>query len=147
MKKQTTPTLRTVQGIGKSTHGHRDFLVGNTFLNRINAEKLSDPYVADIYGHPVLLSHGDALCIDDKAYQRYRSHTTMKWEQQLKNVTSWAARQCHFVDPKQRTKIRHLLKIGHTEINCCQQHQIILSIWLRTQLIGQYSFLFAKLGR
>jgi UDP-2,3-diacylglucosamine hydrolase len=52
--------------------GNRDFLIGKSFMDTINATLLSDPFVANIYGQKVLLSHGDLLCTLDKAYQRMR---------------------------------------------------------------------------
>ena len=52
--------------------GNRDFLIGKKFVTQINASLLSDPFVANIYGQKVLLSHGDLLCTLDKAYQRMR---------------------------------------------------------------------------
>ncbi|MBS0579667.1 MAG: UDP-2,3-diacylglucosamine diphosphatase [Proteobacteria bacterium] len=54
-------------------HGNRDFLLGAGFCARSGCTLLSDPVVADIDGEPVLLTHGDALCTDDHAYQELRS--------------------------------------------------------------------------
>ncbi len=53
--------------------GNRDFLVGDAMLHSAGVERLADPTVVDAFGARVLLSHGDALCVDDVAYQRYRS--------------------------------------------------------------------------
>lgn len=33
---------------------------------------IDDPSVVDLYGTPTLLMHGDTLCSDDLAYQRFR---------------------------------------------------------------------------
>lgn len=53
-------------------HGNRDFLLGQRFAAAANLVILEDPTQLDIYGHRVLLSHGDALCTDDVAYQDFR---------------------------------------------------------------------------
>ncbi len=53
--------------------GNRDFLVGDAMLEANGVLRLADPTVVVAFGERVLLSHGDALCIDDVAYQRYRS--------------------------------------------------------------------------
>ena len=53
--------------------GNRDFMVGKRFTQRAGCQMLSDSYVINLYGTPTLLLHGDTLCIDDIAYQRYRS--------------------------------------------------------------------------
>jgi UDP-2,3-diacylglucosamine hydrolase len=53
-------------------HGNRDFMIGRQFANETGVEILSDPYPVTMYGQHTLLSHGDALCIDDVQYQRVR---------------------------------------------------------------------------
>src|SRR5690606_28752869 len=45
---------------------------GQHFAQAAKLEILDDPAQLDIYGHRVLLSHGDALCTDDVAYQDFR---------------------------------------------------------------------------
>lgn len=52
--------------------GNRDFLVGMAFLDRCGVTSLVDPTVLEAFGGRVLLSHGDALCLGDVAYQRFR---------------------------------------------------------------------------
>jgi UDP-2,3-diacylglucosamine hydrolase len=54
-------------------HGNRDFLLGEGFENATGIKILPDPSLITLYGKPVLLSHGDALCTDDVAYQKFRS--------------------------------------------------------------------------
>ena len=53
--------------------GNRDFLVGDAMLEASGVLRLEDPTVVLAFDVRVLLSHGDALCIDDVAYQRFRS--------------------------------------------------------------------------
>jgi UDP-2,3-diacylglucosamine hydrolase len=55
-------------------HGNRDLLLGEGFLRRARAQLLPDPTVAVLPGAvPVLLSHGDAWCTLDTAYQAFRA--------------------------------------------------------------------------
>ena len=54
-------------------HGNRDFLIGRRFCEATGAELLPDPVVVTLYGTPVLVMHGDALCTDDRSYQRLRA--------------------------------------------------------------------------
>ena len=54
-------------------HGNRDFLLGPRFCAMSGAQLLPDPVVVTLYGEPVLVMHGDALCTDDRAYQRLRA--------------------------------------------------------------------------
>ena len=53
-------------------HGNRDFLVGQVLMSRFNAQLLDDPCTLVFAGQRWLLSHGDALCIDDLPYQEFR---------------------------------------------------------------------------
>ncbi|HEX5757132.1 MAG TPA: UDP-2,3-diacylglucosamine diphosphatase [Arenimonas sp.] len=52
--------------------GNRDFLLGQAFAERANANLLPDPCVIDLYGEATLLMHGDLLCTGDSAYQAFR---------------------------------------------------------------------------
>lgn len=53
-------------------HGNRDFLLGPGFEARTGARLLPDPWVGELAGRRVLLTHGDALCTDDIEYQAFR---------------------------------------------------------------------------
>jgi UDP-2,3-diacylglucosamine hydrolase len=52
--------------------GNRDFLVGTAMLRACGVMALPDPTVLCGWGQRVLLSHGDALCLDDGPYQAFR---------------------------------------------------------------------------
>ncbi|TDK32563.1 UDP-2,3-diacylglucosamine diphosphatase [Luteimonas terrae] len=54
-------------------HGNRDFLVGHDLAARAGMRLLPDPAVIDLYGRPVLLTHGDLLCSGDVEYQAVRA--------------------------------------------------------------------------
>lgn len=53
--------------------GNRDFLVGDAMLEQCGVMCLEDPTVVVAFGERILVSHGDALCLGDTAYQRFRS--------------------------------------------------------------------------
>jgi UDP-2,3-diacylglucosamine hydrolase len=53
-------------------HGNRDFLVGQALMTSCGATLLADPTVLDFDGQRWLLSHGDALCLDDTEYLQFR---------------------------------------------------------------------------
>ena len=64
--------------------GNRDFLVGPAFLSGCGVHAMSDPFLLEWGAQRILLSHGDALCLDDKAYQVFRQqvrHTD--WQTQF----------------------------------------------------------------
>ena len=54
-------------------HGNRDFLLSTQFCRLSGAQLIPDPLIVTLYGEPVLVMHGDALCTDDRAYQRLRA--------------------------------------------------------------------------
>ncbi|MDR3453829.1 MAG: UDP-2,3-diacylglucosamine diphosphatase [Rhodoferax sp.] len=53
-------------------HGNRDFLVGTQFLDACHVTLLADPTVLTFAGQRWLLTHGDALCLDDLDYMAFR---------------------------------------------------------------------------
>jgi UDP-2,3-diacylglucosamine hydrolase len=62
--------------------GNRDFLVGATMLAANGVGELADPTVATAFGERLLLTHGDALCLADADYQRFRSEVrSSAWQQ------------------------------------------------------------------
>jgi UDP-2,3-diacylglucosamine hydrolase len=62
--------------------GNRDFLLGAPMLADAGLQGLADPTLLSAFGTSVLLSHGDALCLDDVPYQAFR---------QLVRSPSWQA--------------------------------------------------------
>lgn len=67
--------LQQLHRLGIKTYlmvGNRDFMMGKDFAKQAKCEQLKDHCVIDLYGTKTLLLHGDTLCTDDVAYQRYR---------------------------------------------------------------------------
>ncbi|MEO7008041.1 MAG: UDP-2,3-diacylglucosamine diphosphatase, partial [Caldimonas sp.] len=52
--------------------GNRDFLLGAAMLEACGVTALADPTVVSAFGERMVLSHGDALCVGDVAYQQFR---------------------------------------------------------------------------
>jgi UDP-2,3-diacylglucosamine hydrolase len=62
--------------------GNRDFLIGPVASERMGWQVLSDPTVLQLGQHRTLLSHGDALCVDDTDYQAFRNTVRQNaWQQ------------------------------------------------------------------
>ena len=53
--------------------GNRDFLLGHAMRDACGLVAMPDPTVIEAWGQRLLLTHGDALCLDDHAYQRFRA--------------------------------------------------------------------------
>jgi len=62
-------------------HGNRDFLVAKQFAEKTGISLLPEEHVVNVYDQNILLMHGDTLCIDDIAYQRFRKKAHNKWLQ------------------------------------------------------------------
>lgn len=63
-------------------HGNRDFLIGERFAQTCGLTLLPDPSLLVAAGKRILLSHGDALCTDDIAYQQFRQQVRQpQWQQ------------------------------------------------------------------
>ena len=54
-------------------HGNRDFLIGEALLAHCGARALPDATVLHAFGYRTVLTHGDALCLEDTEYQRFRA--------------------------------------------------------------------------
>ena len=64
-------------------HGNRDFLIGPQFARATGVTLLDDPHRLP---DGTLLSHGDALCIDDEAYQQARRQIrSPQWQREVLN--------------------------------------------------------------
>lgn len=61
--------------------GNRDFLVGAALLRACGMMGLPDPTLLSAWGQPLLLTHGDALCLDDQPYQAFRAEVrSPQWQ-------------------------------------------------------------------
>lgn len=86
-KARVCASLRELTSSGVAVfiiHGNRDFLLGRDFCRRTGCELLTDPTIVELDGESVLLTHGDALCTDDHAYQALRSSVrTRAWQRRF----------------------------------------------------------------
>jgi UDP-2,3-diacylglucosamine hydrolase len=72
---QIAKALRDLHDKGVKTYflcGNRDFLIQKDFLREAHCQPLKDPTLINLQGTPTLLTHGDLLCTQDLAYQRFR---------------------------------------------------------------------------
>ena len=82
--------------------GNRDFLVGSRFARETGATLLPDIHLATLYGRLVLMLHGDLLCLEDEAYQRFRRRvrlplvcwflTSLPLRKRLQIAADWRAK-------------------------------------------------------
>jgi UDP-2,3-diacylglucosamine hydrolase len=67
--------------------GNRDFLIRPALLQAHGLQRLSDPTLLAGFGMRVLLTHGDALCLGDLAYQQFR-----RWARDPQTQAAFLAR-------------------------------------------------------
>ena len=61
--------------------GNRDFLLGADMAKACHAHLLDDPVMLMAFGQSLLLTHGDALCLADTDYLRFRAQVRTKdWQ-------------------------------------------------------------------
>lgn len=87
-------------------HGNRDFMIGDDFAAETGVSLLEDPTVVDIHDHEVLLSHGDALCTDDVAYQQVRAMTRNPEWQAMMRAKSIEERIAFAVEARKQSMAR-----------------------------------------
>jgi UDP-2,3-diacylglucosamine hydrolase len=62
-------------------HGNRDFLLGADFSAASGCQLISDPHILSTAEWQFVLAHGDALCVDDLDYMRFRSQVRdLAWQ-------------------------------------------------------------------
>jgi UDP-2,3-diacylglucosamine hydrolase len=67
-------------------HGNRDFLMGPDLMHVSGSHVLDDPTVLTFANQRWLLTHGDAWCLDDTAYMRFRAQVRgQEWQQPFLN--------------------------------------------------------------
>lgn len=87
-------------------HGNRDFMIGEDFAAETGVTILPDPYVLDIHGSSVLLSHGDAYCTDDVEYQAVRKMARdPQWQAMMR--TKSIAERLAFAAQARATSMAH----------------------------------------
>jgi UDP-2,3-diacylglucosamine hydrolase len=94
--RRVVESLREVSSAGVPVYvarGNRDFLIGEDFARAAGATLLPEHTVLDLAGVPTLLTHGDELCTDDVAYQRFRAHArTPQWRANILSKSYWQRR-------------------------------------------------------
>lgn len=98
-------------------HGNRDFLVGPGFMAQSAATLLSDPCVLTFSGRRWLLSHGDALCLDDVDYLNFRAEVRSAGWQQSFLAKPLAERQAIARGLRQQSEARKTAGAAYADVD------------------------------
>ena len=86
--------------------GNRDFLIGKRLLDHCGEGLLSDPCVLEFPAERWLLSHGDALCLEDTEYLQFRAMVRSAGWQKTFLAQPLAERRASARDMRQRSESR-----------------------------------------
>lgn len=100
--------------------GNRDFLLGPAMLADCGLVALPDPTLLQAFGERVLLVHGDALCLADTEYQRFRAMVRSPQWQAMALALPLAARRAHAAQMRHASEQRNaqgLLPVDAADID------------------------------
>lgn len=103
--------------------GNRDFLVGSDLLNATGMQALSDPTVLDLGSDAtqtptrILLSHGDALCLDDHDYLAFRALVRQPEWQAAFLAKPLAERQAYARSARNQSEARKLSQTSYADVD------------------------------
>jgi len=97
--------------------GNRDFLVAQQWLQSTGVQGLRDPCVLELAEQKVLLSHGDALCIDDTDYMAFRQQVRSSAWQEAFLAQPLPKRQQIARDLRAQSKARQQMQINYADVD------------------------------
>ncbi len=101
-------------------HGNRDFLVGQRLADLCNMTLLADPTLLvfpSSSDQRYLLSHGDALCIDDVDYMQFRQQVRSAEWQQTFLAKPLAERQAIARGLRQQSEAKKLVCTDYADVD------------------------------
>ncbi|AZN37622.1 UDP-2,3-diacylglucosamine diphosphatase [Iodobacter ciconiae] len=117
--------------------GNRDFLPGARFASAAKLSILPDPSLIHLHGQTLLISHGDALCTDDLAYQRFRRIVRHPLVQTLFLALPKRWRQSQVKKLRQRSKASNQIKRSDImDVNPKATEQLMAQHHVRTLIHG-----------
>ncbi len=91
--RKVAAALRQLSEQGTSVyflHGNRDFLLGPDYCAAAGMQAVPEPFVMPGSQPATALMHGDSLCTDDRAYQRFRRRARdPAWQARLLAKPRW----------------------------------------------------------
>ena len=97
--------------------GNRDFLVAKQWLQSTGVQGLQDPGVLELAEQKVLLSHGDALCIDDTDYMAFRQQVRSSAWQEAFLAKPLSERQQIAKDLRAQSKARQQKQTDYVDVD------------------------------
>ena len=130
MQSWLTPMVTKLQRLSDSgcqiyvMHGNRDFLIGQKFCSQFGGTLIKEPFYLQLNGQKVRLEHGDALCTDDKQYQRFRRIIQNPFTKRL--LLALPIKKREQIAHDLRQKSLHIMDVNELAVKKALQHADIL---------------------
>jgi UDP-2,3-diacylglucosamine hydrolase len=106
-------------------HGNRDFLLGEAFEQACALTLMADPTVLVFGDQRWLLSHGDALCLDDTEYLQFRAQVrTADWQRNFL-AKPLSERQSIALGMRQQSELRKLSVMRYGDVDSAAVRQAL----------------------
>jgi UDP-2,3-diacylglucosamine hydrolase len=123
--------------------GNRDFLVGHDLLQATGMEGMSDPTVLDLGTQTLdaqplrfVLSHGDALCLDDHDYLAFRAQVRQPtWQVQFL-AQPLAERQAYARQVRQQSEARKHSQVTYADVDTRAARDCLLEARAQVMIHG-----------
>ncbi len=117
-------------------HGNRDFLLGATFAQTCGLTLLADPTVLVFGDQRWLLSHGDAMCLDDTEYLQFRAQVrTSAWQTQFL-AKPLGERQAIAQGMRQQSEMRKRSGMTYVDVDTDAARQALQAAGAQTLIHG-----------
>ena len=117
-------------------HGNRDFLAGQALMAFCRASLLDDPTVLGFAGERWLLSHGDALCLDDRDYMQFRRQVRSSAWQDAFLAKPLAERQVIARELRRQSEARKNVVTDYADVDASAARQWLAAANARTLIHG-----------
>jgi UDP-2,3-diacylglucosamine hydrolase len=98
-------------------HGNRDFLLGRAGARACGLSLLADPTALSFAGQRWLLTHGDALCLDDTEYLQFRAQVRNPAWQQAFLARPLAERRAIALDLRAQSEARKRSSASYADVD------------------------------
>lgn len=117
-------------------HGNRDFLIGEGLARQCGLTLMADPCVLDFAGQRWLLTHGDALCLDDTEYLRFRAQVrSPQWRADFLG-RPLAERQAVARQLREASQARAPMAAGYADVDTAAAREALVRADARVMVHG-----------
>ena len=116
--------------------GNRDFLLGETLAASAGVRLLEDPCTLHFHSERIVLTHGDALCLDDTEYQNFRAVVrSPQWQSDFL-AKPLAERQAIAMDLRQRSEANKAAHASYADVDTDAAAHWLRNAGARTMVHG-----------